>query len=272
MKQEQFDFVIFLHSLSGILIKDRLKKQQYIFDYRDSTYEANMLFRHMIHSLVNGSYATFISSQGFLSYLPQTDKVYISHNLLLDSLKHREYQKILSEKIRICFWGHIRNVSVNKLLIEKIAKDDRFELHYYGREQGAAIALKEYCQENSLSNIFFHGEYEPSERYNFVKATDFIHNIYDDSNMQIAMGNKYYDGLIFKIPQLCTVGSFMGAQVQEKGVGIAVDPGDDALLSKIYDFYISLNRTVFEDNCETELKRVLAQYEVGQRLIGELGK
>ena len=45
--------------------------------------------------------------------------------------------------------------------------------------------------------MFFHGDYKPEDRYTFVRNTDLIHNIYKDGNMMLAMGNKYYDGLIF---------------------------------------------------------------------------
>ena len=64
--------------------------------------------------------------------------------------------------------------------------------------------------------MFFHGEYKPEDRYTFVRSTDLIHNIYKDRNMMLAMGNKYYDGLIFYIPQLCMKGSFMGEKCAEK--------------------------------------------------------
>lgn len=272
MKAEKFDFVIFLHSLSGVLIADKLKKGKYIFDYRDSTYETNVLFRHLIHILVKKSYTTFVSSEGFLKYLPDAKNIYISHNLVLDSLSHRTSQKERCDKIRICFWGYIRNVSVNKLIIEKISKDKRFELHYYGREQYDALELKKYSTGLSADNVYFHGEYQPEERYDFQKCTDLIHNIYDDRNMRIAMGNKYYDGIIFGIPQICMPGSFMGMQVEKKSIGIALSPEDDAFSDKIYRYYTELNPEKFRLDCETELNRSLNQFKLGQDIIKELGK
>ena len=42
IKDEKFDFIFVLHSLTGVVIADVLKKHykgRYIFDYRDATYE-----------------------------------------------------------------------------------------------------------------------------------------------------------------------------------------------------------------------------------------
>lgn len=41
--------------------------------------------------------------------------------------------------------------------------------------------------------------------------------------MMLAMGNKCYDGIIFRIPQVCLWGSFMGKCAEDAGVGISLD-------------------------------------------------
>lgn len=122
-------------------------------------------FKKIIGKLVKNSYATFVSSDAFRKFLPEKEskKIYTSHNLLLDSLKHREDKDnygIKSDKIRIGFWGFIRHEELNREIIKKIAADSRFELHYYGREQQIAKDLKDYVQSLEAKNIFFHGEYK----------------------------------------------------------------------------------------------------------------
>jgi hypothetical protein len=115
--------------------------------------------------------------------------------------------------------GLVAYEEVNRELIAKIAADNRFELHYYGREQQVAINLKKYAVEIAAGNVFFHGEYKPQDRYVFVRRTDLIHNIYNDHNMMLAMGNKYYDAAIFRIPLLSIRGSFMAITLKRRILG-----------------------------------------------------
>ena len=189
----------------------------------------------------------------------ERDKIHTTHNLLTDSLSHRD-EKLLhgtkSEKIRMAFWGFIRYEEINKEIIKKICNDERFELHYYGREQQTALNLKKYVAEIGAENIFFHGEYKPSERYEFVKNTDILNNVYSDNNAMLAMGNKYYDGIIFYIPQLCMKGSFMGECARKAGVGYACNPYDDDFADVVYEYYKLTDREEFNKNCDEELAKV----------------
>lgn len=270
-----FDFIIVLHSLPGLLLLDKLKSkfpQKYILDYRDSTYEYFYPFRRLVGTLIKYSKCSFTSSDAFRCYFPEIyrNKIFTSHNLLVDSLNYRDYEKHKSNKVRIAFWGQIRHEHVNKLLIDRLGNDPRFELHYYGREQNIALSLKAYLKESMADNVFFHGEYSPEDRYDFIKNTDIIHNIYLDSNMLKAMGNKYYDGIIFRIPQVCMPGSFMGNCCEEREIGIAVNPQDTDFSDKIYRYYNSINRINFNKSCDSELSRVLCEYEKGCQVLEEI--
>lgn len=275
IEQERFDFIYVLHSLPGVLLADVLKKQyveKYVFDYRDSTYEGFAPFKKIVGRLVENSAATFVSSDGFRKLLPAqySYKIYTSHNLLLDSLSHREEKEkngIISEKIRIAFWGIIRDEAINKVIIDRVSADQRFELHYYGREQQIALRLKAYAKRIGAENVLFHGEYKPEDRYIFVRNTDLIHNIYDDNNMMIAMGNKYYDGIIFKIPQLCMTGSFMGNLAEKNNIGFNCNPCDADFTQRIYQYYTNVNSSQFFEACDMELERVLNEYRSGRKII-----
>lgn len=227
--KEEFDFVISLHTLPGIILFKELTnkyKNRYIFDYRDFTYENIPFYKRAVHSLVKKSFKTFVSSDGFRAFLPESPKIMTSHNLILsDSLyTKKEVAKNPEEKLRIAFWGFIREEKLNREIIKKLSTDGRFELHYYGREQRIAESLKKYVSENNFENVFFHGEYAPRDRYHFAEQTDIIHNIYSDGNMMLAVSNKYYDGAIFKIPQLLMNGSFMAEKAEKAGIGFSADP------------------------------------------------
>lgn len=278
IQQERFDFIVVLHSLTGTLIADVLKKKyagKYIFDYRDSTYESFVPFKKIVGQIVDKSVATFVSSDAFRRFLPAecSEKIYTSHNLLLDSLSHREEKKkygTVSDMIRIAFWGFIRHEEINREIIKRIADDHRFELHYYGREQQVAKNLKQYAQEIGANNIYFHGEYKPEDRYEFVCNTDIIHNIYKDANMMLAMANKYYDAAIFYIPLISMRGSFMAEIAEKAGVGFDVNPYEDDFLDRLFEKYSNFDREEFNKNCDKELERVLSEYHSGSALIRKL--
>ena len=94
LKTGKFDFIFVLHSFPGVLNIDILKKyykNKYIFDYRDSTYENIGVFRRIIGEVVKFSKATFVSSDAFRRFLPLREKnnIFTSHNIVLDSLNHR---------------------------------------------------------------------------------------------------------------------------------------------------------------------------------------
>ena len=188
----------------------------------------------------------------------------------MDSLKHRDEKTlhgIPSDKIRIAFWGFIRHEEINKEIIRKIAQDSRFELHYYGREQQVALSLKAYASELNAVNVLFHGEYTPEQRYEFVRQTDIIHNIYYDANTMLSMGNKYYDGLIFRMPQICMPGSFMGDCVEQAQVGFLFDPSSESFADDIFYAYKSLDCDKFNSDCDKELERVMNEYNKGIDII-----
>lgn len=279
LKNQKFDFIIILHSLPGVLIFDKLEKFKgnYILDYRDSTYEKFEFFKKIIGRIVKNSYVTFVSSDGFRNFLPKDCqyKIFISHNLLIDSLNHREDKDkygLKSNKIRIAFWGFIRHEALNIQIIDNISKDRRFELHYYGREQKTAWNLKRYVKQNNIKNVFFHGEYQPEERYAFIQQTDMIHNIYHDDNMMVAVGNKYYDGIVFRIPQLCMTNSFMGKKVRENGLGLEVNPYDNNFIENIFTYYKNLEMDVFKKHCNNSLEVILKEIQEITFLIKNIQK
>lgn len=276
LKQIDPDFIIVLHSTTGITVHDFLTRKyrgRYIFDYRDVTYEGIGLYRNMVSSLVEGAALTFTSSDGFRKYLPTDAQILTSHNLTREVLTMREgcQSKQPSEKIRVAFWGLLRHRKINEAITKALAEDGRFELHYYGRAQGGmAELMSDACKRYDC--VYFHGEYKPSQRAEFARQTDILHNLYDNSDKTtpIAMGNKYYDGAIFYLPQLCTDGSFMADAARHAGIGEGFDPYAPDFAERVYDFYTGINRERFMSACDVELSRILGEVEAGEKRIKEV--
>lgn len=274
LAQLQPDFLVVMHSTTAITVYPQLMgkyKNRYIFDYRDVTYEDNRIYRNAVAKIVENSILSFTSSDGFRKYLPDTPKLLTSHNLLSALLE--EKQLVVKPRhipIRVSFWGMLRHEKVNRLIIDRLGGDSRFELHYYGRAQGEMLVM---VQEASAryDNVFFHGEYTAEDRKAMAQATDIVHNIYGDADRtaSIAMGNKYYDALIFAIPQLCARGSLMGELCEEKGIGFTCDPEDADFADQLYEYYANLDRGQYSRNSTLELERILEEVETGNRKIQE---
>lgn len=277
IKKEKFDFLIVLTSVLAVLLSDILSgkyKNRYFFDYRDVTYERLGFYKRLVQRIEANSRLTFVSSDAFRKFFhpEHQKKIQTTYNFLTDSLNHRNDKALFgtkSEKIRIAFWGLIRHEEINKKLIKRLGNDVRFELHYYGRETETSRNLKKYAEANSIKNVYFYGEYKPEDRYEFVKNTDIIHNIYDDSNMMYATSNKYCDGAIFRIPQICTKGSYMGEKVEEHGVGCAVNMDSATLADDIYTYYNSIEKNKFKADCEKLENIIIEDYENTVKLIKE---
>ena len=271
------DYIIVLHSTTAYTIKDYLVKKykkRYLFDYRDLTYEKRFKFYgNAIKQIAENAYATFTSSDGFREVLPR-ENVYTSHNVRPDAVelhlksKVKNYNK--EKPIRLAFWGLLRHYDINEQIIKSLGKDDRFEIHYYGRAQGRMLELMEDSK-NKYNNFYFHGEYTPDELPEIANKTDIIMNIYDKiGTIEFAMGNKYYDGITFCLPQLCTKDTYMGEKCMESGVGLACNPYNQNFADEIYSYYNNLDRTNFVEDCSKELRRIVDQMTEDEKIIKSL--
>ena len=59
----------------------------------------------------------------------------------------------------------------------------------------------------------------------------------------------------------------MGDLCEKYGVGLTCDPEDFDFADKLYEYYNSFDRKEFTVNCNTELERILAEVENGNRSI-----
>ncbi len=273
IKKERFDFLIVLHTLPGVLIHRRLNKEfkkRYILDYRDYTFESVGMFSRIIGRMVSGAALTFVSSDAFRKFLPELPRILTSHNLPPEAAVPGTAGLFNAGRlpIRLSFWGFIRHERINRALIDRLKGDSRFELYFYGREQETAAGLKAYCTENGVSNVFFRGAYKPGDRLYFAKETEIIHNLYDGGGTEeLAVGNKFYDGLLFCRPQVVMPGSAMARLVAEAGVGIALDPYKEDFADRLYAYYTSLEPVVFGKACGDKLQEALNEYNSGIQAV-----
>lgn len=275
LKQESYDYIIVLHTLPGVLIADYLLKyysNRFVLDYRDYTYEKYEFYKQIIDKLTKASKITFVSSNAFRVYLPKLDKIYTSHNITLDTLENRNTNRKLSTNpIRIRYWGLIRYADTNIKIINCIKNDKRFEMHFHGRMQKEAEIIQEFCLENKINNVFFHGEYKPHERIEFARNTDLIQNAQDyDEITKNAVSNKFYDGAIFYIPQICTNISYMGQCLELYHIGLPSNMDDNNLADTLFNYISCLNYEEFKKNCDEYINVVIKEYKEGINILKAL--
>ena len=280
LKNNSYDRIIVLHTTPGLTLLDylvRKYKGRYLLDFRDVSYEYIPVYRKLVGILSTNSAVTFVSSNAFRKFLSTEENVMTIHNYLEDSLNHKMLRKQDAREcnaIRISYWGLVRQVDVNKKLMDALGNDSRFELHYYGRMQQDGRDMEQYARSKNYNNVFFHGAYMPTDRYEFAENTDMIHNVYDCGHTTgNAMGNKYYDGIIFGIPQICTAGSHMGDVVTERQVGIAVSLDGSNIADEIWAYYRDIDWEKFEVKCANALENVLNEQKMTKaRLLDFIAK
>ncbi len=268
-KRERYDKIVVLHSTPGIAIFNFLQKHykgNYLLDYRDVSHENHVFYRELIRKLSLGAGIVVASSSDFFKYLDNPNKVLLKHNLLLETSK--TIPRRCENPILVRYWGMIRHEQANIALIDELGGDKRFELHYNGREERVAENLKVHVSKKRYGNVFFHGAYQPAERLEFAANTNIIHNIYkNDFITKGAMGNKYYDGIQFHIPQMCTAESIMGNKTVSKGLGIAIDYTKSGFKEQIANYMANINYAGFDISCKKELEYIQSDNAIANKAI-----
>lgn len=276
LRKNRYDRIVLLHTTPGLTLIDHLVfhyKGKYLLDFRDVSYEYIALYRVLVGQLSKHACMTFVSSDAFRVFLPAKGQIYTVHNFSKEMLAHTRLRSACSrgrDVIRLRYWGLIRQVDVNCVLMDALGNDPRFELHYHGRMQQDGRDMVTYAAEKGYHNVFFHGPYLPKERYAFARETDLIHNIYNvDFTTGNAVGNKIYDGMVFGIPQLCTDGSYMGEIIRLYDLGLPVTPSDTQLADRIWEYYQNIDWEAFDASCAVALQDVLAEQEQAKAKLME---
>ncbi len=130
-----------------------------------------------------------------------------------------------SNHIKLVYAGSLEPVHRGiENLLRAVSEDKRFFLDIAGIGPLSQLC-KEYSQE--YSNIFFHGQLQPTEVYQLEASSDVIIGLYYKSrdNHLFASPNKYYEHLAFGKPMLTTEKTPPGDKVLSANTGYAI--GDE---------------------------------------------
>lgn len=251
IRKNQYDKMILLTTQTALplyMLSETVRKTQFIFDYRDITYERNSLCKKIIKKMIEKSEFTAISSQGFKSVLGDSSKFVVSHNT--SNLKSEWKKKQSASNIRLVYWGMIRQLEFNKKICDAFGNASGFELVYHG--EGEDSDLKEYCKRNGYSNVKFTGRYTVDKIPVFASETDILMNMYEnDKQQRLAVTVKLYDGIRFGLPMLVSKNSYMEEIMKDNTHVFAMDI-DSIKISEVEEWYITLGKDKYPYDGELE--------------------
>ncbi|MBR6270680.1 MAG: hypothetical protein IKR26_00795 [Lachnospiraceae bacterium] len=264
-----FDYIIAMHSWPAVLLGDLLTKHypgRFIFDYRDYTYEKYRPFKSRIDRLVRASQYIFVSSRAFLKVLPEGEKYVLTHNFTPH--EERTRHELRHSPVRVRFWGLLRHENTDRAIIDALANDDRFELHFHGRGGGY---IEEYIRGRDIRNVFLHGEYFARRIPGFAAETELLLNIPSQGmTSRLAVGNKLYDGAMYYVPQIGDSHTYMGRLIEKNGLGICVDTGDKNLADILYSYIQTLDADAFCSACDSFIRTAEKELDASAAVLREL--
>ena len=144
-----------------------------------------------------------------------------------------------------------------KKYLDLFKNDARFRLVYHGA--GTDLEqFKTYCEKNNIQNVLFTGAYDNGDKSKLLKDADVLNNCYGGrggDELRFAISNRFYDGVLFHIPQIVESGGYKARVTEESGVGIALDPTEGAP-DRLYDYLMGVDRSLFAKNCDTFLDEI----------------
>jgi succinoglycan biosynthesis protein ExoL len=152
-------------------------------------------------------------------------KYFILHNKPLDSMLPKKIEKKKNEKLVIGVVGLLLDGKPHKALFECIKGRSDIEVHIYGKGEYEVQAI-EYAE--NYDNIKYFGEYDFFKDISSIYASlDVIYMSYDttknDLNVNLALPNKLYEAMYFKVPIITTKGTYLGEIVRGYGIGQTIE-------------------------------------------------
>lgn len=261
LKKNHCGKIIALSTLTGVFLGHFLYKKKYIFDIRDYSYEHIAPFYRIEKKVIEKSSFTAISSAGFKAFLPQHDYI-IAHNFNRNDIVPGAMFKKSEGKINFVWNGVVRYFEFQKAYLDALKNDPRFNIVFHG--DGPELDLyKEYCLNNGFENAMFTGSYNNAEKASLLKDAHVLNNCYGytqgaGNKLKYAVSNRFYDGMIYHIPQLVEPQGYKPEWANKAGIGVSFAP-DDEFADKLFYYYESIDAEKFDQACERELQRVIEE-------------
>ncbi|PTE27836.1 capsular biosynthesis protein [Staphylococcus equorum] len=261
IRKNNYDLLIVWGTYTGHLFKGFLKnkyKNKYILNVRDYFYENNKAIFHRMKHLVKNSLITTISSEGFLRFLPSSDKYQVIYSfnksVIVNSKKNKNYSYV--EPIKISFIGNNRFFEINKRLMMRFKNDERFQLQYFGT--GSNI-LANYALENNINNIKIIDGFPIEKTSELLNQTDILNNIYgnNDIALETALSIRLYYSIYLNKPILTSPSTYTSKKAKELNLGFDINDLDTSKLGdQIIEWYRNLNVNKIDEITTKEIREI----------------
>ncbi|QIH77981.1 capsular biosynthesis protein [Macrococcoides canis] len=218
-----YDLVIVWGTYTAYLFNDILLKKykgKYIINVRDYFYDDIIPIKFIINKLVKNSIFTVLSSDGFLEFLPASNKYKVVHSKNEQIIINSEIRTNIKDTfpININFIGNIRFYDINQKIIELFKNDERVVLNYIGT---GGETLKKFVTENRISNVKFVDGFNIEETSKYLNNTDVLLNAYGNNSKSLdtALSIRLYYALFLKIPIIVSKETYTGKIAKETGLG-----------------------------------------------------
>lgn len=271
IRSNHYDKIIVLTTIPAVLLYRVLVNkysENYLFDYRDYSYERIVPYKKMVDQIVQHSYATFVSSKGFMHYLSENNKIHFVHNISNIKSIVDEASKIDVDHIVIGFVGYVRYFDVNKALIDQLGNKTNFEIEYYGTMYDDCD-LQTYISEKNVHNVFLFGEYNNADKPTIYQKITFINSIYSlrSKEVKYAIPNRLYDAAIYKKPIIASKHTFLGDVVEQYHLGFTIDIENDDFEKSINEYIKNYDTKDFTISCERFLADVSDEQKKYHQII-----
>lgn len=251
-KKFRYDKVFLLTSSSILFLPSSfLKKIDYIFDYRDTSYEWFFPFKLMVNKAIKYSDYCFISSDGFRMVLPHKYDYINTHNIDSDSFVYPNKQTIKEKRgipITVSYVGLFVKLEHMLKAIKFFANDDRFIFNIWGysENENDNSVLRNYVANKKIHNVFLMGPFSKEKKADIYKETDLLLYYYESKfRYRYATANKYYDSLFYAVPCIVNKKTTIGNQMAKDGLGVPVELTIFQDKQKIIDFYLTNDRNKY---------------------------
>lgn len=270
LKSKKYSHLILLSTMPAVLTMDYILKNyqnNYIFDIRDYTLEANFIFRKLVMRVIRHSCLTPISSRGYLTWLEPSEKIMVNHNITIGESHEFEAPSFSDGKIRFSFVGNIRLDTQTRAMLILLGKSERIEQHYYGRIL-PNCDIEEIIKNEGLTNVYLHGPFIKEDKLKIYQDTDMINTVYVNAEHEkdIPLGdstplpNRLYDALVFYRPLITSKGTYLAKLSDKYHLGVNINGFDSNIESQILDYVNNFNKVEFAKGCD-ELKHIVMKEE-----------
>ncbi len=265
---------VLLSTLSGIVIGRKLKKlgYKYIFDIRDYSYESIIPYYIVEKNIIKNSYRTVISSEGFKSFLPKRQNYVIAHNFNRNDIEKGKKLNKKNNIIKVVWNGLVRYFDYQREIMMSLANNNRFEMIYHGDGPELEV-FKKFCADNEIQNVRFTGAYNNKNKVQLLYNATILNNCYGykkgaGNKLRFAVSNKFYDGIIYHIPQIVEDNGYKASLVKLYGIGIPVDINQN-IAEQIISYLDSMDQDLFDSNCEKALSKILEDDDLFIKVIDD---